>query len=390
MASVSLEAVSKTYPSGVVALQNVNLEIGDGELLVLAGPSGCGKTTTLRLIAGLESPSSGTIRIGDRMVNGIPPARRGVAMVFQRPAVYPHLTVRDNLAFALRMRRPVWPWRLLLTLLGRRHLWAKEAEIAERVSAVARLTGLDDVLDRQSVRLSGGQQQRVAFARAIVHSPAVFLLDEPLTQLDAPLRGQMRQELRDLQRRLGTTTIYVTHDQTEAMALADRLAVMDHGVIQQVDGPSAIYDYPSNRFVAGFIGWPPMNFIDGDLEKTENGFVLHTGRSSIPLPSDFARTWKKHVGKDVTLGIRPDDVALAAQPRLESDFWMEVCRIETLGRESLIMLERDGCCLTSRVLDSVGNLCCQGKTVSVRLNRPYLFDRKTSQTLAVAGHAEAG
>jgi len=295
------------------------------------------------------------------------------------------------LAFALRMRRPIWPWRLFLTLLrgGFGHLRAEENDIAERVAAVARLTGLDDVLDRQAVRLSGGQQQRVAFARAIIHNPAVFLLDEPLTQLDAPLRGQMRHELRDLQRRLGTTTIYVTHDQTEALALADRLAVMDRGIIQQVDRPSVIYDRPGNRFVAGFIGWPPMNFIDGEVEKGENGFVLHAGRSSISLPSDFARTWKNYVGKDVTLGIRPDDVAIEAQPRLEPDFRMEVCRIESLGRESLVMLDRDGCSLTSRVTGSVESPACQGRTVSVRLNRPYLFDRKTGQTLAFAGQAEA-
>jgi multiple sugar transport system ATP-binding protein len=391
MSSVSLEDVSKTYPSGITALQNVSLEIADGELLVLAGPSGCGKTTTLRLIAGLESVSSGTIRIGDRVMNRVPPAQRGVAMVFQRPAVYPHLSVRDNLAFALRMRRPIWPWRPLRTLLrgGFRQLQAEENDIAQRVVAVARLTGLGDVLDRQAVRLSGGEQQRVAFARAIVHRPAVFLLDEPLTQLDAPLRGEMRQELRDLQRRLGTTTIYVTHDQTEAMALADRLAVMDRGVIQQMDRPSVIYDHPSNRFVAGFIGWPPMNFVDGELQVTGNGLVLRAGSSSIPLPADCVRGWDSPASRNVTLGVRPDDVAIETQPRPEPGFRMEVCRVEPLGRESLVMLERDGCYLTSRVAGPVENRVGDKKSVFVRLSRPYLFDRVTGQTLAVGGLAEA-
>src|SRR5262245_34433799 len=278
MAEVALGGVSKQYPGGVEALRDLTLTVADGELVVLVGPSGCGKTTTLRLIAGLETPTRGTLRIGGRVVNDLPPRERDVAMVFQRPALYPHLSVRDNLAFGLRMRRGGFP------LLG----WNRRADevVRDRVARAARMLELDDVLDRLPGQLSGGQQQRVALGRAVVREPAAFLLDEPLSNLDARLRTEMRRELHLLHRRLRATMIYVTHDQTGALPPGDRLVVLHRGVAQQADAPLAVYERPANRFVAGFIGWPPMNFMDGQLVGQDGrpGFATR----DLVLPLDGA------------------------------------------------------------------------------------------------------
>ena len=257
MAAVSLEELTKVYSGDTKAVDAVSLQIEDGEFLVLVGPSGCGKTTTLRMIAGLETTTSGTLKIGDRIVNEVHPKDRDIAMVFQNYALYPHMTVRQNMAFALKMRK------------------TPKAEIAERIEWAARLLVLDALLDRKPKALSGGQRQRVALGRAIVRQPAVFLFDEPLSNLDAKLRVEMRAELKRLHRELKTTTVYVTHDQEEAMTLGDRVVVMNEGVVQQCAPPLAVYNQPSNRFVAGFLGMPPMNFFEGADRATRVRRLVH-------------------------------------------------------------------------------------------------------------------
>jgi len=289
MADVILESVSKTFPGGVVAVGDFNLHARDGELVVLVGPSGCGKTTTLRIIAGLEEPSAGVVRIGDRVVNRLHPKDRDIAMVFQDYALYPHMTVRKNLSFGLKLRK------------------LPKAQIEERVGETARLLGITELLSRRPRALSGGQQQRVAVGRAIVRDPKCYLFDEPLSNLDAKLRLQMRAELKALHLRLKTTTIYVTHDQEEAMTLGDRLVVMEGGLIQQVGTPLEVYRKPVNRFVAGFLGSPPMNFIDGRIEKIDGRLRFVDGRDiSIPLASETANLAARHAGKPVVLGVRPE------------------------------------------------------------------------------------
>src|SRR5207244_2247336 len=258
MAEVTLQHLAKVYSNGIEAVRDLNLTIADSELVVLLGPSGCGKTTTLRLIAGLEEPTAGTISIGGQVVNGVPPRRRNVAMVFQRSTLYPHLNVRRNIAFGLRLRQHTNPLAKLALRLSRPALYAQakhqDKEIVQRVQSTARLLGLEELLDRRPSQLSGGQQQRVALGRAIARQPEVFLLDEPLSQLDGRLRAELRHELHLLQRRIRKTMAYVTHDQAEALTLADRLVVMDRGLVQQVDRPLAVYERPINRFVAAFLG----------------------------------------------------------------------------------------------------------------------------------------
>jgi len=316
MAAVVLEHLTKVYANGVRAVHDLCLQVADGELLVLVGPSGCGKTTTLRLIAGLEEPTSGSIRIGGRPVNALSPHQRDVAMVFQRAVLYPHLNVRRNLSMSLRLRRrsgllarallgPFRPARLA-------ELQEQQKLTAERMDNAVRLLGLGEILDRMPGQLSGGQQQRVALGRAIVRRPGVFLLDEPLTHLDGQLRAELRHELHLLQQELRATMIYVTHDQAEAMTLADRVAVMDRGVVQQVDRPEAIYQRPGNRFVAGFLGWPPMNFVDGRLLTKDGRLCFAFNGCCLPLPENKAAQWRAQVGRSVTLGIRPEDIRFAA------------------------------------------------------------------------------
>ena len=291
MAQVSLEDVSKTYAPSITAVRDLTLRVGDGELMVLLGPSGCGKTTTLRLIAGLEQPDAGTIRIDGRVVNDVRPKDRDVALVFQDYALYPHLSVRRNLAFALRFRR------------------VRADEIDRRVREAARLLDLTDVLERKPPALSGGQRQRVAVGRAIVRDPKCCLFDEPLSNLDARLRTRLRAELKTLHERLKTTTLYVTHDQEEAMTLGERIAVMWAGEIQQVGPPLEVYRRPSNRFVAGFVGSPPMNFIDGRLEPEGRRLVFCDGEGlRLPLTDSAAGPLASHAGRAVVLGVRPPDL----------------------------------------------------------------------------------
>jgi multiple sugar transport system ATP-binding protein len=295
MAEVVLESVSKTFPGGVVAVEGFNLHAKDGEFIVLVGPSGCGKTTTLRIIAGLEEPTAGTIRIGGRVVNRVHPKDRDIAMVFQDYALYPHMTVRKNLSFALKLRK------------------MPRAQIEERVADTARLLGITELLSRRPRALSGGQQQRVAVGRAIVRSPKCYLFDEPLSNLDAKLRLQMRAELKALHLRLKTTTIYVTHDQEEAMTLGDRLVVMEGGIVHQVGAPLEVYRGPVNRFVAGFLGSPAMNFIDGRIEKIDGRLRFVDGHDiSIPLGGALAERAAGRAGQAAVLGVRPEQFRSSA------------------------------------------------------------------------------
>jgi multiple sugar transport system ATP-binding protein len=330
MARVVLEGVRKIYQDkGAVhvAVHGIDLEVREGEFLVLVGPSGCGKTTTLRMVAGLESISAGTITIGDRVVNEVPAKDRDIAMVFQNYALYPHLTVRDNLGFALKLRKQ------------------PSATIEARVREAAQLLSIEELLDRKPRQLSGGQRQRVALGRAIVRHPQVFLFDEPLSNLDAKFRVQMRRELAALRRRLGTTTIYVTHDQVEAMSLGDRIVVMHQGLVQQIGTPLDIYDRPANLFVAGFLGTPPMNQIRGRLARRDGpAFVADEGGLSLQLPADSVIPG---VSKGpVVLGLRPE--AIRARPGTPG-FEGTVEFVEPLGYESVVTLNAAGTPVTMRV-----------------------------------------
>ena len=298
MARVRLEGIRKIYPGhpAFVAVHGVDLDIADGELVVLVGPSGCGKSTTLRMIAGLESISAGRLFIDDREVNDVPPKDRDIAMVFQSYALYPHMTVRENLAFALKLRG------------------TSRSEIERRVDVAARTLGIESFLDRTPKQLSGGQRQRVALGRAIVREPKVFLFDEPLSNLDAQLRVQMRREIARLHQDLGATMIYVTHDQVEAMTLGDRIVVMNQGHVQQIDGPMRLYDHPANRFVAGFIGSPAMNFIEGAIGASDPiEFTAAEGAFTLKFPPGLVERVEELRGKTVTMGIRPEDVSVAPQ-----------------------------------------------------------------------------
>jgi multiple sugar transport system ATP-binding protein len=295
MARVQLDSVRKVYDNGFLAVESATFEVEDGEFVVFVGPSGCGKSTLLRMIAGLEEITDGTIRIGDRVVNHVAPKDRDVAMVFQNYALYPHMSIYDNLAFGLKVRK--FP----------------KKEIDQRVREAAAILGIDQVLDRKPKQLSGGQRQRVAVGRAIVRKPEVFLFDEPLSNLDAKLRVQMRTEIAKLHNRLGSTMIYVTHDQVEAMTMGDRIVVLRDGKIQQIDSPLNLYNHPLNQFVAGFIGSPAMNFVAGDVDDTPMGlsFRARGDAFTLPLGPQYAERLRDHVGRGVTLGIRPEDVYVA-------------------------------------------------------------------------------
>ena len=297
MAQIAYEKVAKVYDDGTQAVHDLDLTIEDGELMVLVGPSGCGKTTALRMLAGLEEITSGAIRIGDRVVNDLTPKDRDVAMVFQSYALYPHMSVYDNLAFGLKLRKTA------------------KREIDERVRRAAKILEIEDFLKRKPRALSGGQRQRVAMGRAIVREPQAFLMDEPLSNLDAKLRVQMRAEIHQLQRRLGVTTIYVTHDQVEAMTMGDRVAVMSVGHLQQVDTPQALYDNPTNEFVAGFIGSPSINLVEADLARGNGNLAVRFGGHELTVDDQLARNRSalgNYVGRKIILGIRPEDFEDAA------------------------------------------------------------------------------
>jgi multiple sugar transport system ATP-binding protein len=326
VAEVTFSDVAKVFPDGTRAVTDLTLDAGDGEFMVLVGPSGCGKTTALRMVAGLEEISEGEIRIGDRVVNDMASRDRDIAMVFQSYALYPHLTVYDNIAFSLRLRKE------------------KKSEIDQRVKEAARILDLEALLDRKPRALSGGQRQRVAMGRAIVRQPAAFLMDEPLSNLDAKLRVQMRAEISKLQREIGVTTIYVTHDQVEAMTMGDRVAVMRKGKLQQVAPPQELYDRPDNLFVGGFIGSPAMNLVEGKLERANGGLAVLLGDHRLKLDDEnlSARpALKSFEGKTVVVGIRPEhleDAALARDTPAESRIKGHVELREALGSELMVHL----------------------------------------------------
>ena len=327
MAEVTFEDVSKIYPDGTRAVDDMSLDIRDGEFMVLVGPSGCGKTTALRMVAGLEEISEGLLRIGDKVVNQVPPRDRDIAMVFQSYALYPHLTVYDNIAFGLRLRK------------------TSKQEIDKRVNDTARILGLDPLLKRKPRALSGGQRQRVAMGRAIVRQPAAFLMDEPLSNLDAKLRVQMRAEIARLQSDLETTTIYVTHDQVEAMTMGDRVAVMRKGEIQQVASPQELYDHPVNLFVGGFIGSPAMNMLEATLERQNGDYAAKFGDQRIALREHVVQArpgLARYEGRPVIVGIRPEDLDDSeSEPGRPEDECLrgEVKLREALGSEIMVHFE---------------------------------------------------
>jgi multiple sugar transport system ATP-binding protein len=329
MAGVTFEDVSKIYPDGTRAVNDIDLEVRDGEFMVLVGPSGCGKTTALRMVAGLEDISEGVLKIGDRVVNHVPPRDRDIAMVFQSYALYPHLSVYDNIAFGLKLAK------------------MPKGEIDERVQQAARILGLEGFLKRKPRALSGGQRQRVAMGRAIVRQPQAFLMDEPLSNLDAKLRVQMRAEIARLQDDLGVTTIYVTHDQIEAMTMGDRVAVMRKGELQQVASPQELYDTPRNLFVGGFIGSPAMNLLDAALEQSNGDLVAVAGTQRVELGDETLSKrpgLRSYAGRNVILGIRPEDLedaALAPAEHRERCLSGEVVLREALGSEIMVHFSTD-------------------------------------------------
>jgi multiple sugar transport system ATP-binding protein len=321
MAQIVLDDVSKVYGDGTTAVSDLNLEIGDGEFIVLVGPSGCGKTTALRMVAGLESISSGTLSIGEKVVNAVPPKERDIAMVFQSYALYPHMSVYDNMAFGLKLRK------------------LPKDEIDRRVREAATILGLTEFLERKPKALSGGQRQRVAMGRAIVREPKAFLMDEPLSNLDAKLRVQMRSEIARIQHELGVTTIYVTHDQVEAMTMGDRVAVIRKGVLQQVDTPQFLYEHPNNLFVAGFIGSPAMNLVEADLSVTDAGASVTFAGTTLTVPRDVVASrpaLKGYDGQRVILGIRPEDMedaSLVSDAPRDRRVTAPVVLLEALGAD---------------------------------------------------------
>ena len=322
VATITLNDIDKIYDNGFQAVVGLSLEIDDGEFLVLVGPSGCGKSTALRMIAGLESISGGELMIGDRIVNELEPKDRDIAMVFQSYALYPHLTVRDNIAFALKLQK------------------MPKDEIERRVSDAARTLELTENLDRRPAQLSGGQRQRVAMGRAIVRQPQAFLMDEPLSNLDAKLRVQMRAEIAKIQHDLNVTTVYVTHDQIEAMTMGDRVAVMSKGSLMQVDSPQNLYDHPDNLFVAAFIGSPQMNLLRGKYQAGAGGGTLRLGSATIALPT-ASESLAGYSGRDVAVGIRPEHLTEGAAPGAANTLSGKVTVREGLGSEVILYLEVD-------------------------------------------------
>jgi len=371
MARVRLEGIRKIYPGQTahVAVHGVDLDVGDGELVVLVGPSGCGKSTTLRMIAGLESISAGNLFIDDRQVNDVPPKDRDIAMVFQSYALYPHMTVRENLAFALKLRGTT------------------KDEIGRRVNLAATTLGIEGFLDRTPRQLSGGQRQRVALGRAIVREPKVFLFDEPLSNLDAQLRVQMRREIARLHQDLGATMIYVTHDQVEAMTLGDRIVVMNQGHVQQIDTPMRLYDHPANRFVAGFIGSPAMNFVKGAIGSADPlEFIADENAFTLKIPQSLAERVIALRGRTVTMGIRPEDVSVApasgpalfagestiVDPPVLAPARLDI--VEALGNEIFVYATVGNFALTARVSPQPLPKPGEPVTLAFDLAKAHFFD----------------
>ena len=367
MASLSLEHIYKRYDNGFEAVKDFNLEIEDKEFIIFVGPSGCGKSTTLRMIAGLEEISDGTLKIDDRIVNDVEPKDRDIAMVFQNYALYPHMTVYDNMAFGLKLRK------------------VPKDEIDKMVREAAKILDLEKLLDRKPKALSGGQRQRVAMGRAIVRNPKVFLMDEPLSNLDAKLRVQMRIEISKLHERLGATIIYVTHDQTEAMTLGTRIVVMKDGVVQQVDTPQNLYNAPGNLFVAGFIGSPQMNFLDADVKVNGGKVTLAVGGSEFELPAAKAKAVIDggYDGKTVVMGIRPEDVydLDTAPAGATSKIDAQIKVYELLGAEVFLYFDFAGAQMTARVNPRTTARTGDKTSFVLDMSKVHLFDKETELTI---------
>ena len=364
MARLTLEGVRKVYEGGAVAVHGVDLEVADGELVVLVGPSGCGKSTTLRMIAGLESITAGRLLIDGVQVNDLPPAKRDNAMVFQTYPLYPHMTVRDNMRFALRIRN------------------MSAADVDRRITDTAQMLDIVPLLDRLPRQLSGGQRQRVAIGRAIVRQPKVFLFDEPLSNLDAKLRVATRREISRLQRRLGVTSVYVTHDQTEAMTMGDRIVVMNAGKVQQIDTPIALYERPRNLFVATFIGSPPMNVLRGTLERAASGVVFRAGKATLPVDDDRARKLAMYVGGPIVAGVRPEHVHVAPRPataREVGGFVVDV--VEPLGSETLLHARAEGQELTASLAPQPLPRPGEPVELSIDVGHLLFFDQATGEAV---------
>lgn len=366
MSSISLKNVYKIFDDGTTAVNDFSLEIADKEFIILVGPSGCGKSTTLRMIAGLEHITKGELKIGDRIVNDVAPKDRDIAMVFQSYALYPHMTVYKNMAFGLELRK------------------MSKDEIDKRVREAARVLDIEHLLKRKPKALSGGQRQRVALGRAMVRSPSVFLLDEPLSNLDAKLRTNMRTEIKKLHQRLGTTFIYVTHDQTEAMTMGDRIVVMKDGVIQQVDSPQNLYKHPQNMFVAGFIGSPQMNFLDAEVKSKNGKIILSLAENELDVTDSFAKTneIKEYFNKSVKVGIRPEDVTVDNEFIVKNPDKVLTAKLEVselMGSESYLYLDYSGQKLTARVAaDSPANETVE---LGILTDRIHLFDPNSTSNI---------
>lgn len=364
MAEVVLKGVTKIYPGDVKAVDNIDLHIKDREFCVLVGPSGCGKSTTLRMVAGLEEISGGTIAIGSRVVNDVPPKDRDIAMVFQNYALYPHMTVYDNMAFGLKLRK------------------FKKADIDARVQEAADILGIHDYLQRRPKALSGGQRQRVAVGRAIVRKPEAFLFDEPLSNLDAKMRVQMRAEISKLHSKLETTMIYVTHDQIEAMTMADRIVIMKDGIIQQVDEPLNVYDNPANLFVAGFIGTPPMNSFRGNIQKIDGKLFFKDESVEIALPAEWDKA-EEYVDKEVVFGIRPEDLGseeaeyIKDTPKIKAK--IEV--VEPMGSETYLYLAIGTHSFIARVDAHRKTVVGDEIELSITMNKAHMFDGETEKII---------
>ncbi|KOF56177.1 MULTISPECIES: ABC transporter ATP-binding protein [Clostridium] len=368
MSNLSLRHIYKVYEGNVTAVKDFNLEIEDKEFVVFVGPSGCGKSTTLRMIAGLEEISQGELYIGDKLVNDVSPKDRDIAMVFQNYALYPHMTVYDNMAFGLKLRK------------------IPKAEIDQKVKEAAKILDIDHLLDRKPKALSGGQRQRVAMGRAIVRNPKVFLLDEPLSNLDAKLRVQMRTEISKLHTKLQTTFIYVTHDQTEAMTLGTKLVVMKDGIVQQVDTPQKIYEHPINIFVAGFIGSPQMNFVDAKVTESNGKITLIVEGDTIPLPQDKAEVLKKggYIGKEVIMGIRPENIdedPEFLEKHKDAVIEAKVEVTELMGSETYIYLTKGKSNFTARVAGTSQAKAGDALKIGMNTSKIHIFDKETEQTL---------
>ena len=363
MAKVTLKGVEKEYPNGFKAVHGIDLDIKDGEFMVFVGPSGCAKSTTLRMVAGLEEITGGEIYIGDKLINDVAPKDRGIAMVFQNYALYPHMSVYENMAFGLKLKK------------------TPKAEIDKRVRDAAEKLEITNLLDRKPKDMSGGQRQRVALGRAIVREPEVFLFDEPLSNLDAKLRVSMRVRISQLHKELGSTMIYVTHDQVEAMTMGDRICVLREGKIMQVDTPLNLYNHPANKFVAGFIGSPTMNFLNGIIEEKDGKTVMKIKGAELEIPESVKGKVKDHIGKEVTFGIRPEHITLGHegdQNILKGNILVK----EQMGNEEIVYFDSEGNQITARLtLNQEESLKLKDRGIfKIDMEKCHFFDMDTEES----------